>query len=239
MTQKIVHKLRSQRGASLLLALLFLMICSLVAASILMAAAANAGKRRSNLEEHQTYLALSSAVSLLCDELNAAEYRGQYRYWEETDTITNADETTTTVTEYYFVQENGAYSSELSSILLDNFDALFAAQIEKDLAGRTFTQKDIKTTSVTAEYQLTIHPQTGTDLDDREVGVTLEVKDTYAMYLTATLDDYTIEAELTPNESKPKLPSFLANSGADTIQQTDPMQWKIGWITTGGEEDTP
>lgn len=78
MMDAIFQKLRSQKGASMLLALLFLLICSMVTASILMAAAANAGKHRSNLEEHQIYLALSSAVSTLCDELNRCEYRGRY-----------------------------------------------------------------------------------------------------------------------------------------------------------------
>ena len=48
MRRAISQKLHSQRGASLLLALLFLLLCSMVAASILMAAAANAGKYRSN-----------------------------------------------------------------------------------------------------------------------------------------------------------------------------------------------
>ena len=86
MRRMLQRKLQSQRGASLLLALLLLLICSMVGASILMAAASNAGKHRSNLEEHQTYLALSSAVSLLCDELNAAQYTGQYRYWVEEHT---------------------------------------------------------------------------------------------------------------------------------------------------------
>ena len=41
------RKLHSQRGASILLALLFLLACMMVAASVLMAAASNAGKIRS------------------------------------------------------------------------------------------------------------------------------------------------------------------------------------------------
>lgn len=47
------RKLHSQRGASILLALLFLLACMMVAASVLMAAASNAGKIRSNYEEQQ------------------------------------------------------------------------------------------------------------------------------------------------------------------------------------------
>ena len=124
-------KLRSQRGASMLLALLFLLICSMVTASILMAAAANAGKHRSNLEEHQTYLALSSAVSLLCDELNGAEYRGRYYYEVEEQYEENDDgELVLVDTLYYLDQSQGTYDGTFSPLLLASFDRLFADAIE-------------------------------------------------------------------------------------------------------------
>lgn len=73
-------KWNSSRGASILMALLFLVICMMVGASVLMAASSNAGKVRSNREEHQRYLALSSALTLLCDELESVEYHGRYDY---------------------------------------------------------------------------------------------------------------------------------------------------------------
>ena len=71
-------KWESQSGASILLALLFLLVCMMVSASVLMAAASNAGKIRSNYEEQQRYLALSSALRLVAGELERAEYRGRY-----------------------------------------------------------------------------------------------------------------------------------------------------------------
>lgn len=73
-------KLNSSRGASILLALLFLLVCMMVGASVLMAAVSNAGKLRGNREEHQKYLTLSSALTLLCDELESVEYVGKYEY---------------------------------------------------------------------------------------------------------------------------------------------------------------
>ena len=79
MLNRCKKKLNSRRGASFLLALLFFLVCGLVASSVLMAASSNAGRSRSSREEHQTYLTISSAVRLLCDELNAAEYRGRYQ----------------------------------------------------------------------------------------------------------------------------------------------------------------
>lgn len=235
----ILHKLRSQRGASLLLALLFLLICSMVAASILMAAAANAGKQRSNLEEHQTYLALSSAVSTLCDELNRSEYRGQYNYKVES----HIDPETSAVTySYHLWQMDGTYrhtetdtDGYLKEVLLDDFDALFARELQSRLAGTGIILEKVKDSNVFS-HVLTLSPGTGTDLDDMPVKMTLEVKDSYAIYVTAWLEElevYKIEAELTPSESKPTLPV----PPTEGTQFTDPMKWKIGWITIDGEEE--
>lgn len=78
--EALKQKWNSRRGASILLALLFLLVCMMAAASILMAAASNAGKIQSNKEEQQKYLTLSSALTLLCDDLERVEYVGPYNY---------------------------------------------------------------------------------------------------------------------------------------------------------------
>lgn len=230
------RKLRSRRGASLLLALLFLLICSMVSASILMAAASNAGKHRSNLEEHQTYLALSSAVSLLCDELSAAEYRGQYQYWTTEEIVGyGEDENPITVTRYHLQQLEGIYTGALKENLLSDFDAMFAEAVASRISGTGIINEGVRSGTV-LPHTLTLTPDTGTGLDEREVAVQLTVvEESYAIELTATLDGYTIAAELTPTESQPALPAALA-VGTHT---TEPMKWKIGWITTGGEEAEP
>lgn len=108
------EKLHSQRGASILLALLFLLVCMMTAASVLMAAVSNAGKIRSNYEEQQRYLALSSALRLVVGELERAEYRGRYDVdqWTEQIRVMEADGTeTVTETKYYRVtQRPGAFT---------------------------------------------------------------------------------------------------------------------------------
>lgn len=91
--ERLRKKLSSRRGASILIALLFLLLCMMVAASILMAAASNAGKFRSNREEQQKYLTLSSALRLVCDELEQAEYVGKYQSATWTEQIMLPDET--------------------------------------------------------------------------------------------------------------------------------------------------
>ena len=85
--EALKRKLNSRRGASILLALLFMLMCILVAASVVMAAASNAGKIKSNKEEQQKYLTLSSAVNLLVDELQSVEYVGGYVYSYDAKTM--------------------------------------------------------------------------------------------------------------------------------------------------------
>ena len=248
MRRAIFHKLRSQRGASLLLALLFLLLCSMVAASILMAAAANAGKYRSNLEEHQTYLALSSAITTLCYELNRAEYQGQYSCWFKEKTFESDDDTETIPVKYYFKQEDGLYrypgtetDGRFHDLLLNSFDALFARELDRvlDSSSVPFESISLKSDSVAMDYALTLTPATGTTLDSRTVKLSLTIKDSYAIYITAYLDDlpeYKVEAELTPDANAPTISSLSFDAvGSISVKQTAPMKWKLGWITIAAD----
>ena len=70
------EKLKSSRGASILMALLFLLVCMMVASSLLMAAVSNAGKLQGGRTEQQKYLTLSSGLRLVCGELEEMAYTG-------------------------------------------------------------------------------------------------------------------------------------------------------------------
>lgn len=125
--KKLREKLHSQRGASILLALLFLLVCMMVAASVLMAAVSNAGKIRSNYDEQQRYLALSSALRLVVDELEQAKYYGWYTVeeWNETITVKDADGIDIVVSniDYYRItQEPGAFTCDKLAVLVLNAD---------------------------------------------------------------------------------------------------------------------
>lgn len=240
-------KLQSQRGASLLLALLFLALCSLVTATILMAAVSNAGKARSNLREHQSYLALSSAVDLICDEIVRSEYRGKYNYREQVvetpvenpDTGEETGEVTTT-TYYHFTQREGSCTykgadteSRLTGLLKKDLDTLFARQIKSTLDRGKFATLTLQRGG-TFNHTWKVHPQTGTALDKKEVEVQLKVvEESYAIELTAQLDGYQLQAELTPSTNRPSLPNPLPTGES----RTESLQWKVGWITTGEEEE--
>lgn len=113
--KSLYRKLYSQRGASILLALLFLLVCMMVGASVLMAAVSNAGKIRSNYEEQQRYLALSSALRLVVDELEQARYQGRYTVTEWNETIIAKDENgqdfeVSNINYYNVTQEPGTFT---------------------------------------------------------------------------------------------------------------------------------
>ena len=88
-TQALTAKLRSQAGASMVVALVFFLLCMMVGCVVLTAASVNIGKVESDRRAHQQYLAVSSAARLLKRELTAATI--------EVSTVTTKI-TTTTVT---------------------------------------------------------------------------------------------------------------------------------------------
>lgn len=77
--KRLKEKLKSRDGASLILSLLVLLLCIMVAATVLAAAVSNAGKAKSARAEQQRYQTLSSAVRLICGELEKVEYKGKYK----------------------------------------------------------------------------------------------------------------------------------------------------------------
>ena len=123
--ESLKRKWNSCRGASILLALLFLLVCVMAGTSVLMAAASNAGKIRSNKEEQQMYFTLISAVNLLCDELQSVEYVGQYTI---TDSGPVASDRPNSSGDYYtdrtytYTQVEGALSHRTSGYKIKSDD---------------------------------------------------------------------------------------------------------------------
>ena len=71
---RISKKLKSQSGASLIIALVLLLVCVMVGSVILSSAAGNADKMRKRESEQQEYLALSSAAELIRTSLGGTVY---------------------------------------------------------------------------------------------------------------------------------------------------------------------
>lgn len=93
----LFKKLHSERGTSVLIALLFFAICLTVGALILTAATASAAKTKDRYAEQQNYLAVASAARLLKNELGGHTYTAG-QTWETWDTGETDPETGEAVT---------------------------------------------------------------------------------------------------------------------------------------------
>jgi hypothetical protein len=220
--RSVIDKLKSQQGASLLIVLLFFLICAMVASSLLMAAVSNAGKTRSRQQENQRYLAVSSALQLICDDISNAVYYGQYEMQQqEKDGIVKD----------VYKQQEGEYTGDLKSVLVEDFDSIFALQMRDDielLYKDVYDRHETEVKSGTlAVHKLTVTPQSGTAFDVY-VKIELEFKDNFCIYVTASLEDYVMQAEMTATATVPTLNTVaIPGHGA---YKSSMMTWKIGWI---------
>ena len=67
---RMINKLKSSRGATMILALALFLICVMVSSIILVVAASSSGRVGQQVEEQQAYLAVSSAADVIAAELN-------------------------------------------------------------------------------------------------------------------------------------------------------------------------
>lgn len=251
--KRLRKKLQSESGASLLMALLLLLVCMMVAASILGAAASNAGKYRSNRVEQQKYLTLSSALNLVIDEIEKAEYKGQYEVYEWTDAGG---------TECFYIEQiAGLYSCgdltgqiPLGKELNRIFSTQFTGDGYKSLSGDVETPT-VRTLTVSLPYDATdstknlvgypypadpANPKIYEIPKDVTVKVVLD-HNTGNITLTASLGTDTMSAELVAKGSL----AIDYNSGSRTgtnsgytasdLKETKetPMTWKLSWIRKG------
>ena len=171
---------------------MFLLVCMMVSASILMAAVANAGKLRSGQEEQQRYLTLASALRLVCDELTESTYRGEYTYSKETfeikETVTNPDGTTEEVvvdeySEHTYKQQNAenSFQCRLNSVAADvlplgkDLDTIFAERFNgsriTENPDDTYIYTPLENPFFSGNYKLTV-----TADDFGEVSVTIRMR---------------------------------------------------------------
>ena len=69
--QNIRKKLRSERGASMVIAMVFMLFCAFIGGAVLAAASANGSRVRALTSEQQEFLNQRSVAGLLVDELKA------------------------------------------------------------------------------------------------------------------------------------------------------------------------
>lgn len=248
---RLRKKLHSSRGASILLALLFLLVCMMVGASVLMAAVSNAGKLRSNREEQQKYLTLSSALTLMCGELERVEYVGKYSYHREPVYITVTDEegNTTSVFDHYkhdYKQKTGelrvagtAWELNETAPLYHDLDSMFADNFQVPPGQRSpldeYRYTALNDIQPQSPHALTLAVDADRDacgaLTD-EVQITVRINAKGEVVLTATLKDhleYIMEALLKPG-GKPENLLVLSGQAANGSCETAPLTWTLDHV---------
>lgn len=232
------EKLKSQSGASILMALLFFLLCAMVGASVLMAAASNAGKSRSNRQEQQKYLTLSSAMRLVCDELTGAKYTPECKI---TSSVPIKDgEGGTIGTAYTYTQSAGSYEPYgLGNALplLPELEQLFGEDAEKEMAkkrasyvGNQYYFRDtgvVKSSPTVHTLILTVNADQFAADDQVKVQVKLGegkvTTDRYWIHLSAELvkhPEYKMYAVLT-----------LKDDSTITVDGTSSVSWELSQIT--------
>lgn len=72
--QRIIKKIKSNRGASFIIALIYFIICMMVGATMITAASTNRGRVSASIEEQNAYFAVSSAATTFRDKLINSKY---------------------------------------------------------------------------------------------------------------------------------------------------------------------
>lgn len=242
-------KLNSRRGASLLLALLFFLIALLVGASVLMAAASNGGKAKSNRDEQQAYLTLSSALQLVVDDINGATYSGAYQY-ERTGRGSSSNHRYHTYT-----QQPGECSTEFlkpfRSVLDQEFENRKTVPQNTTVWGNynNYSWKsDVEKSDfppdqkVTAIFYLSVSgdPQYNA-ITAETVKVELTMNNDFTVSATATItttgsvyEDYSMEAEFLATSHSFSLRNYT--NGTETISESENelmITWEFSRIAKG------
>ena len=192
--KQAIRKLHTQRGASLLVALMFFLVCAMVAAVIVGSATTNAMKLQQRKEDKQIYNSVSSAAKLLRDKVGQLTMEGseskvhygcndyvadQYTELEGMSPEQEADSTSTTKVVPKLGTEDAA-DDPLLSLLAEGVQAVYQSDLELatdqkksfDSWSGSFTIDDSKCevnveVSIKDDYSLTFRiTPADEDLDD-------------------------------------------------------------------------
>lgn len=261
--KRLREKLQSQSGTSILLALLMFLVCALVASSVLAAAASNAGRIRSGQVEHQKYLTLSSAIRLICDEVERAEYIGKYQVYEWSTPAVKDKEGNVIIPAvdcFYVEQTAGDYSCDRLTAQLPlgkELDRMFSGQFKgagyQPLSGGKVEEGPAggHILTVTLPESLGEYFDSGPEQyrAPREVTVRVELNQNSGhIALTAWLGtgeepdaSEIMEAELVAvnipaltYSPAGRMPANQPETGAAAETKTSAMNWELHWIKKGG-----
>lgn len=135
-------KLHSPSGASMVLALLFLLFSTMIGAVILTAASANAGRVSQDRTRQQGYLTVSSAARLIRGELKGRKFTGIESY--EFDEGTGLSDT-----DVHFTHSSARPLSALAGGKAEQVFRLFT-----DYAPRSYTEPEPTQLTVQADHSV-------------------------------------------------------------------------------------
>lgn len=240
-------KLNSRRGASLLLALLFFLIALLVGASILMAAASNGGKAKSNRDEQQAYLTLSSALQLVVDDINGATYSGKYLY--EYKYATNNYNII-----FAYTQQEGECTSQFLEPFLPAMEQQFSnackervSKFTSGYVGDEFNWVPLSTTAMdlplTETMTLKVSGGTGDEyqaITAETVKVELIMNSDFTVSVTATIttagsvfENYSMVADFTLAVDNRNAITVNQYGTHGTVYSQEMLKWKLGKMVKG------
>lgn len=205
----VKQKLKSKRGASIILALVFFLICAVVGSIVLASASSNAGRLSHMRDEQQAYLTVSSAAKLVREELEGQRY---------TVVATSVDEVAP-IYEYPQVATGSlaAMMNEWAGYIYTGDYSGYAPQggfsITSDLEG------------VTAEFYMN---------GNYNVTVVFKLGDTGQYTTTLTIDAvFSSTSETIVNDIRDEETDELLGTTTTTITTTT-IAWGEGTITKGG-----
>lgn len=252
-------KLKSSRGASMVLALVFLLVCVMVGSSVLMAAASNGGRSRSNRQEQQMYLVLSSALQLVADDLNGAEYTCQVNC--ERNTPSPIDRPCCIY--YYLTPLNGEMVREDGSkpLFADVFQPALKSISDgdiKDILNKNYPEEDPSTaeldgnhyshyafdlaTKEPQNFTLTVTPPTTGPLAGYTAKVAVTIDTNYRITLTAWMTGAPDTKALEPFENYYLTVTLTRSGGITSLEipemtgdgteviQAGTISWKAGKV---------
>ena len=178
--KQISRKLRSQSGATMLIAILFMMFCLFVGGSVLAAASAN-GYRVAHMADQQDFLSQRSAAILIADEINAgvngsdlsltvediSKAYQPLKYldgggWEKDDSRTPSQDRTITFeapfdeTKQMTVMQRLLYETAVCRYLMDHSLTVDGSTVKVELLGFYYNDTQISTLD---QFWYSYHPE--------------------------------------------------------------------------------
>ncbi len=213
---QLVRKIQSQRGASILLALAVVLVCTMVAAIVLAAAAANAGKGLSSQAQTRSYYAVSSAAQLLADDMQKNAPKGQV-------STTVKHYTCTDVHPSYYHADEGIVSEQELILTVDESTPL--AQIIDEAIHQ------IDPTDEASNYERTFTIQ-APEFDEVEAHLFMDYRYNITIELTAAPSEYSFGYSLTMT-----IPSVQGDPKEDVSSAPEGDSHWDGWAwDEGGDE---